>query len=266
MAQGAVVSSEELLDRVWDENADPFTTTVRVTMMTLRRKLGEPADHRHRGRLRVPDRPDRALRRRRRRVADHAGDEQSGACPYRTVRRYETLPTHAARPHGVAVRRPGPPRRRVAAVHLARSCSTARSRSCPVYSCRARSRCTHEPTARPSRSDPVRSSGAARRQRACTTCCTPACCTSAIIVLIGATGGYLLAKQALRPIARLTQTARGAVDQDPGPADQPRRPGRRAARAGRHLRRDARRAWTPRSTASGCSSPTPATNCARRWR
>src|SRR4051794_13213546 len=41
-AQGAVVSSEELLDRVWDENADPFTTTVRVTMMTLRRKLGEP--------------------------------------------------------------------------------------------------------------------------------------------------------------------------------------------------------------------------------
>ncbi len=41
-AHGAVVSSEELLDRVWDENADPFTTTVRVTMMTLRRKLGEP--------------------------------------------------------------------------------------------------------------------------------------------------------------------------------------------------------------------------------
>jgi DNA-binding response OmpR family regulator len=42
MAQGAVVSSEELLDRVWDENADPFTTTVRVTVMTLRKKLGEP--------------------------------------------------------------------------------------------------------------------------------------------------------------------------------------------------------------------------------
>jgi DNA-binding response OmpR family regulator len=41
-AAGSVVSSEELLDRVWDANADPFTTTVRVTMMTLRRKLGEP--------------------------------------------------------------------------------------------------------------------------------------------------------------------------------------------------------------------------------
>ena len=41
-AGGAVISSEELLGRVWDENADPFTTTVRVTVMTLRRKLGEP--------------------------------------------------------------------------------------------------------------------------------------------------------------------------------------------------------------------------------
>ena len=41
-ARGAVVSSEELLERVWDENADPFTTTVRVTIMTLRRKLGDP--------------------------------------------------------------------------------------------------------------------------------------------------------------------------------------------------------------------------------
>jgi len=41
-AGGAVISSEELLERVWDENADPFTTTVRVTVMTLRRKLGEP--------------------------------------------------------------------------------------------------------------------------------------------------------------------------------------------------------------------------------
>jgi DNA-binding response OmpR family regulator len=42
-ADGAVVSSEELLERVWDANADPFTTTVRVTMMTLRKKLGDPA-------------------------------------------------------------------------------------------------------------------------------------------------------------------------------------------------------------------------------
>ena len=41
-ADGAVVSAEELLERVWDENADPFTTVVRVTLRTLRRKLGDP--------------------------------------------------------------------------------------------------------------------------------------------------------------------------------------------------------------------------------
>jgi len=41
-ADGAVVSTEELLERVWDENADPFTRTVTVTLARLRRKLGEP--------------------------------------------------------------------------------------------------------------------------------------------------------------------------------------------------------------------------------
>ncbi len=39
---GAVVSSEELLEQAWDENADPFTNAVRVAVMTLRKKLGEP--------------------------------------------------------------------------------------------------------------------------------------------------------------------------------------------------------------------------------
>ena len=42
VADGAVVSAEELLERVWDENADPFTRTVTVTLARLRRKLGEP--------------------------------------------------------------------------------------------------------------------------------------------------------------------------------------------------------------------------------
>jgi DNA-binding response OmpR family regulator len=41
-AEGAVVSAEELLERVWDENADPFTRTVVVTLTRLRRKLGDP--------------------------------------------------------------------------------------------------------------------------------------------------------------------------------------------------------------------------------
>ncbi|TDC61237.1 response regulator transcription factor [Micromonospora sp. KC207] len=42
-AEGAAVSAEELLEKAWDEHIDPFTNAVRVTMMTLRKKLGSPA-------------------------------------------------------------------------------------------------------------------------------------------------------------------------------------------------------------------------------
>jgi DNA-binding response OmpR family regulator len=41
-ADGGVVSAEQLLERAWDENADPFTGVVRFMIMMLRRKLGEP--------------------------------------------------------------------------------------------------------------------------------------------------------------------------------------------------------------------------------
>lgn len=41
-AGGAAVSAEQLLEKAWDENADPFTNVVRVTVMTLRKRLGEP--------------------------------------------------------------------------------------------------------------------------------------------------------------------------------------------------------------------------------
>jgi DNA-binding response OmpR family regulator len=41
-AEGATVSAEQLLERVWDEHTDPFTNVVRMTIMTLRRKLGDP--------------------------------------------------------------------------------------------------------------------------------------------------------------------------------------------------------------------------------
>jgi DNA-binding response OmpR family regulator len=41
-AGNRVVSAEELLDRVWDEAADPFTTAVKQTMRRLRVKLGDP--------------------------------------------------------------------------------------------------------------------------------------------------------------------------------------------------------------------------------
>jgi DNA-binding response OmpR family regulator len=41
-SKGRAVSAEELLERVWDEAADPFTNAVKVTVSRLRTKLGEP--------------------------------------------------------------------------------------------------------------------------------------------------------------------------------------------------------------------------------
>jgi DNA-binding response OmpR family regulator len=41
-AQGAIVSAEQLLEKAWDEMADPFTTTVKATVHRLRGKLGDP--------------------------------------------------------------------------------------------------------------------------------------------------------------------------------------------------------------------------------
>src|SRR3954470_10915774 len=41
-AEGGVVSAEELLERAWDENADPFTNAVRITVSALRKRLGGP--------------------------------------------------------------------------------------------------------------------------------------------------------------------------------------------------------------------------------
>jgi DNA-binding response OmpR family regulator len=41
-AQGRIVSAEELLERVWDEAADPFTSAVKITISRLRAKLGDP--------------------------------------------------------------------------------------------------------------------------------------------------------------------------------------------------------------------------------
>jgi DNA-binding response OmpR family regulator len=42
-AKGNVVSVESLLEKAWDEHADPFTNAARMAVMTLRRKLGDPS-------------------------------------------------------------------------------------------------------------------------------------------------------------------------------------------------------------------------------
>jgi DNA-binding response OmpR family regulator len=43
LADGGVVTTEALMERVWDDRLDPFSNAVRVTILTLRRKLGSPA-------------------------------------------------------------------------------------------------------------------------------------------------------------------------------------------------------------------------------
>ena len=55
-AEGGVVSAEELLARAWDENADPFTNAVRITVSATAQTPRRALDHRHRGRRRVPHR------------------------------------------------------------------------------------------------------------------------------------------------------------------------------------------------------------------
>ncbi|MBW9205769.1 response regulator transcription factor [Mumia sp. zg.B53] len=42
LAEGGVISAEQLLERAWDENANPFTNAVRITVSGLRKRLGEP--------------------------------------------------------------------------------------------------------------------------------------------------------------------------------------------------------------------------------
>jgi two-component system response regulator VanR len=60
-AGGDVISAETLLEKAWDENADPFTSAPRVTISTLRRALGDPdLIHTVPGvgyRLRIPTKP-----------------------------------------------------------------------------------------------------------------------------------------------------------------------------------------------------------------
>ena len=41
-ARGGVISAETLLEKAWDENADPFSNAVRITISALRKRLGDP--------------------------------------------------------------------------------------------------------------------------------------------------------------------------------------------------------------------------------
>ena len=69
-ADGGVVSAEELLERAWDENADPFTNAVRITVSALRKRLGRAVGHRHRARSSATASPRHPSRRAERTAED----------------------------------------------------------------------------------------------------------------------------------------------------------------------------------------------------
>ena len=157
---GEVLSQEHLLEHVWDEHADPFTNTVRVTVGTLRRKLAdgdEDAAHRDGGRPRLPaaSTPDRRERREVARAATRrpAGSRPPGGRPGR-IRAAIAAAGAAARLDGldpVPAHRPllaGPVRAGGARGrrHLPRPSPPGSTTS--RCSRRRRSRCTTCPTAR----------------------------------------------------------------------------------------------------------------------
>ena len=122
VADGAVVSAEDLLERVWDENADPFTRTVTVTIGRLRAQARRARPDRDRRRQRVPAAMSAAsalaMRRPARRWPLLAAEGQAQArrcstpgCSCRRARRCSGSPTGWSRPacpRVILVQRPAP--------------------------------------------------------------------------------------------------------------------------------------------------------------
>src|ERR671934_221563 len=101
-AEGGVVSAEELLKRAWDQNADPFTNAVRITVSALRKRLGEPWI--------LATGPQRRVPRARRRLRRHARAARSTGRRTAAIRS-QRLPraAHPAGDHADTSRR-GPQR------------------------------------------------------------------------------------------------------------------------------------------------------------
>ena len=110
-------------------------------------------------------------------------------------------------PHGVAVRRTRPARRRLAAVHLVILLDRSIARL-PFFNTRRPGRRITDQAGKRRRAQSGHDSATGAQDSAVNYLLHTGLIYFGIIVVIGTTGGYLLAKQALRPIARLTQTAR----------------------------------------------------------
>ena len=242
-ARGAVVSSEELLDRVWDENADPFTTTVRVTVMTLRRKLGEPGAGRDRGRRRLPG----------------AGWSRPrcgrGVRVIRWPRPALTLRLRLTLLYGGLLAVVAATLLGAAVVVLDRAL-----RSLPQFPPGVRLRFGDGTSLTAAQfSELVRDSARGELLRS-------AGLVFAVTALVGVAAAYVLAGRALQPVSRVTSTARRLSRGDAGPADRAGRAAGRAQGAGRHVRRDAGPAGRRVRQPAPVRRERQRTSCAPRWR
>ncbi len=229
-AEGGVVSAEELLERAWDENADPFTNAVRITVSALRKRLGEPwiiatvAG--------VGYRIDTAAGHRRMR------EETVDRAPGLSVRLKLTLS------YAGFVMLAGALLLGAVWVFLLRY--VPRGETVLVHG-------THVFVS-PGR-------GALLRDFA-----PAAAILVAFLLVFGLLGGWLLAGRMLAPLARITDATRIGRDRIALPPNPATGPQRRVPRTRRRLRHHARPARSPQSPNSRDSQPTPPTNCAPRWR
>ena len=238
---GQVLSQERLLEHVWDEYADPFTNTVRVTVGTLRRKLGgdgeTPAD-RHGGGTGLPPRTTTSQPAPMSIRLPTGLHLLGGAVP--VGRRWWWAPSTWRWPTPWPTSPPPVVAHQVQPVPGQPGTVTV----APVQLE------TAQRVANESALDKLRTYSFA-----------------ALLVLFAVSFGvgWLVAGYVLRPIGRITKVAREITATDLSRRIDLRRPRRRAAPAGRHLRRHARAASTRPSPASASSSRRPPTSCATRW-
>ena len=240
-ADGAVVSAEQLLEKAWDEHADPFTNAVRVTILKLRRKLGDPPVVRDRAGRGVQDGM----------TMSRLDDPRRGS-PLVYGGLFLARRAAAARRHV----RPGAPAAQRSAVIAGTADGVGRRR--------------RRRTGRPIGDEAVRQDAQDATPAATTAAarCSPRARSRSAVV------------GARRDRARLADRRAAAPAAAPGDRDRPadrRRPGPGPARADRADRARTTRSrswptrstrcwtgWTRRSTASGGSSPTPRTSCGPR--
>ena len=209
-ADGGVVSAEQLLERAWDENANPFTNAVRITVSALRKRLGEPWL-----------------------IATVPG----------VGYRIDTAPTPEVTEASVVARAPGLSVRLKLTLSYAGFLMLAGALLLAVVWVFLLRYVPDPPSG--GGQVPVFFLGGPSRDDLVSAFAPKAAVALAFLLVFGLAGGWLLAGRMLAPLTRITDATRMAAKGSLAPPDRVGRPQRRVPRARRQLRRHAR---TARST------------------